>query len=81
MAIDFSSFSDKQILFTSKRDLFRTLMFKGTLDKLAKGLYFGTTKNELREHKIYKGYFKEVKVLNDKGREKLERLRKRYKKD
>ena len=60
-------------LYTSKDEKLKLFVF-GTFDPLAKGHNYKIKKIK-KEHPIDKGYFKEVYVLTDTGRNKLKRLK------
>jgi hypothetical protein len=63
----------KHPLYKPKEKIINTLIVKGTLDVL-KGYTF-LKKKVILEHPIDKGYFKEVYVLSDMGKNYLQRLK------
>ena len=57
-----------------KYKIFLRLAVYGTCDVLAKGINYNI-KKITKEHPTDKGYFKEVYILSDAGKRKLNRLR------
>lgn len=52
-----------------------TLAVKGTFDNLVEGFFSKISKKTRKEHALDKGYFKEVFILSESGKKRLEKLK------